>query len=416
MKQNILLSALLAAMLVIAGCGGGNSSTPPAGAVVEGTNGSNNGDDNTNNGGVPCKEGQTVTGGVCVDPKPAPTPDPKFPTGVTAKTLVGTDGEIRSGTVVSTRLMPSQIENADAYGNSTSGSPWYEVLTVVNKDITGNGIKQRVVSADGAKTSETIPANNGNITGPYKGIPGMFRCDQSEGVKCSGQSSSSGSTLGSGWYFIPTVTSATPEFWKLGDDGNYEQTNGGEVLWAEWGYWVTHNSASGQSTVNRRAGVIGTNNIDAASLGAAAELASENNTATYTGKAHGVSVMDDNAGDFTADASLTATFKSENDTAGMGTTLEGMISGFTGQAVNSAWELKLEEATVDHSGDVGRLVGSDDATRVGSTSGGDNIKEGEWTAELYTSTAGNRPTGVVGLFDGFFSDGQVKGVYHADTK
>ena len=50
--------------------------------------------------------------------------------------------------------------------------------------------------------------------------------------------------------------------------------------------------------------------------------------------------MGDSAGTFTADASLTATFAATP-------TLEGMISGFTGQAVGSGWELKAGVAVAD---------------------------------------------------------------------
>ena len=413
MKQNIYIAALLAGMLALVGCGGGNSSTPPAGEPVVGTNGSNNGDDNTNKG-VSCQEGQTVTGGACVDPKPAPTPDPKFPTGVTAKTLVGTGGEIRSpGPGAGNRFLTGRIAADDrnsaiengAYGNSNSGGLWHDVLTVVNKDISGDGDKQRVVSASGYKVPGTdaanpFPVNNGPITSSsYKGIAGTFTC--AEGEDCT----ENGRTLGAGWYFIPTSADA---LWKLGTNGNYVQTNAGDdadSLWAEWAYWVTH--ASSGSTINREISIMG-NAINPTSLAAPTELVSENNKATYTGKAHGVSVMGDNAGTFTADASLTATFAAIP-------TLEGMISGFTGQAVGSGWELKLQKSNVDTSTTVGQLLAAGDdgtATTQRATSGGDNIKEGDWTARLY-GTAGNRPTGVAGMFDGFFSDGQVKGLYHA---
>ncbi|MCY4356207.1 MAG: hypothetical protein OXD01_01650 [Gammaproteobacteria bacterium] len=358
MKQNILLSALLAAMLVIAGCGGGNSSTPATAAVVEGS-GTSNGNGNGNMNGVNCQEGQTVMGGACVDPTPKPTPDPKFPAGVTAKTLVGTDGEIRSPAAVgagnqiqtgATRITAGSrnlaIENG-AYSNSNSGGLWHDVLTVVNKDISGNGQKQRVVSASGYKVPGTdddnpFPANNGaigNAAGTaalanYNGIPGIFYC--ADGETCA----ENGRTLGTGWYFVPG-TNVANHLWKLGDDGEYERTDNTGV-WVEWGYWVTHASSNSESTINREISIIlnGATAIDAASLAAPTELVSENNKATYTGKAHGVSVMGDSAGTFTADASLTATFAATP-------TLEGMISGFTGQAVGSGWELKAGVAVAD---------------------------------------------------------------------
>ncbi len=325
---------------------------------------------------------------------PAPKPDPKLPEGVTTSTLLA-DGEFRAEVTVSALRNPAGRTRASAiaYGHSNSGMFWDEILTVVEKDIEGKGLKDRVVSASGVTLADgVIIPSSGTIAAnvSYKGIPGEFTC--SSKTTCA----STGKTLGAGWYFKPTGLGLTAR-WKPKSDssGTYEQSDTATAdPYAEWGYWIVTTGTPKASTVHRLAGV----NNNGSNLNLVEHPVASNNKATYAGKAHGVSVMGNNAGDFTADASLTATFK-----GAAGTELEGMISGFEGHAVNTAWELKLKKGTLDS------------GLAAGKTSGGANVKEGDWAGTLYGKDT-ERPMGVVGNFDGYFTDGQVTGVYHADNK
>ncbi len=323
---------------------------------------------------------------------PAPAPDPKLPEGVTTSTLLA-DGEFRDEVTVSALRDPAGRTRASAiaYGHSNSGMFWDEILTVVEKDIEGKGLKDRVVSASGVTLADAVGIpSSGTIAAnvSYKGIPGEFTC--SSKTTCA----STGQTLGAGWYFKPTAAAEGFRY-KLRSDssGTYEQSDTAGP-YAEWGYWIVTTGTPKASTVHRLAGV----RDGSSALMLAEHPVASNNKATYAGKAHGVSVMGNNAGDFTADASLTATFK-----GAAGTELEGMISGFEGHAVNTAWELKLKKGTLDS------------GLAAGKTSGGANVKEGDWAGTLYGKGT-ERPMGVVGDFDGYFTDGQVTGVYHADNK
>ena len=390
--SKLMMPALtLAGALALAGCGGG-SGTPGTGG-----GGGGGGTAFTNN--TTCSNGTTVTGtgstaaaaaAAAADKcPPDPTPDAKLK-GATAATLLSS-GEFRTETEVTAASDSTQRAGAIAYGHSNSGKFWDEILTVVEKDIDGQGLKDRVSSASGYKVpgSDAFPANNGPITGNYKGIPGTFTC--ADGEDCT----ENGRTLGAGWYFEPTGLGLTNR-WKLKSDssGTYEQSDAsGSGPFAEWGYWIVTEGTPKTSTVHRLVSVF----ENGSSLALTEHAVASNNKATYSGKAHGVSVMGDNAGDFTANASLTATFKGDTNTE-----VEGMISGFEGLAVNTGWELKLEKDTLD-------------SGIAGNTSGGSNVKEGDWTGTLYGAD-NNRPTGIVGNFDGYFTDGQVTGVYHADNK
>ena len=62
-------------------------------------------------------------------------------------------------------------------------------------------------------------------------------------------------------------------------------------------------------------------------------------TASYTGKAAGISVRDKTSGHFTADVDLTATF-------GESPMLGGTISGFDGKAANPEWNVMLDDTAL----------------------------------------------------------------------
>ncbi|MCY4241965.1 MAG: hypothetical protein OXD36_09515, partial [Rhodobacter sp.] len=131
----------------------------------------------------------------------------------------------------------------------------------------------------------------------------------------------------------------------------------------------------------------------------------DDNKATYSGTATGLSVRETGSGDsavshsghFTADMKLNASF---GDTS----TLVGTVRNFqpvSGQGtahVNTGWALDLEG--------------------TGFTGGGfkENGPTGTWTAQAYGGSVTDgeqaRPTGVYGTVNAAFSDGAAAGVYH----
>ena len=380
----------LAGALALAACGGG-SSTPGTG------DGDRRGTTTfTNN--TTCSNGTTVTG---TGPTAAaaetnakakcpsdPTPDPKLPEGVTAETLLGDDGEFSSVRDHSrTALTANQRADTIVYGSTSSGKFWDEILTIVLVDTDDNGRAERVASASGVTLPEGATfAGDADIDSTYNGILGTFTCGLEECAR-------TGRTLGAGWYFTPDNAQSR---WKKADSGDTYVAD--TDPYNEWGYWVTHDDDT--STIEWTARVPTPATAGAVTV----DPIESNNKATYAGDAYGVSVMGDNSGTFTATASLTATF------AAAATTLEGTISGFKGNAVNTGWELELGKITDDSPATEDDSV---DRQFAGTTSGGDRLKAGDWSGALY-GEGDNRPTGVIGAFEGYFTDGQAIGVYHAD--
>ena len=86
-------------------------------------------------------------------------------------------------------------------------------------------------------------------------------------------------------------------------------------------------------------------------------------TASYTGKAAGISVRDKTSGHFTANVDLTATF-------GASPMLGGTISGFDGKAANPEWNVMLADTAI-----------ADGSSETGVAYGG--TVAGAWTAQGY---------------------------------
>ena len=201
------------------------------------------------------------------------------------------------------------------------------------------------------------------------------------------------------WYFTPTLTTAF--YLKDADAETYSM----ETLYAQYGHWLTlvaSGDDEGAAMVNTYA--LSDGNTATLDYGAGAE--GEPTSATYNGKAAGMSLhktVDEDgeiasiySGAFTADVSLLLRF---SDTVA-DVTLGGTIDGFSGNAVDEGWSVELERKTLGGDGN----FGADDGRTV--TSG----RDGEWTAQAY-GTENERPTGIFGGFNAHFTDGHAAGAY-----
>ncbi len=269
-------------------------------------------------------------------------------------------------------------------------------LAVENKDISDFGSSLTVEETD---TGEPLTADGSAASVTYMGIDGNLICNDA-----SACSSLDGKLTGD-WYFVATGTDATAGLVKKGK----VYVPRSEVAYADWGVWIEADSGTGAGSGREirwhaSGNVFGTDNSGNLNLAADTTSRRTLNSATYKGDAHGVSRYGKDVGAFKATASLTATF---NDTP----MLKGEISGFEGgNAVNETWKLVLENTEV--SAATGRLsaAGETEIGTVGETN--DVSGEETWNAQLY-GEAGKRPDGVVGNFDGRFTDGQVVGVFQA---
>ena len=293
------------------------------------------------------------------------------------------------------RLVGSAIAEVDAM--SVAGGVAMDLLA------TGQNLP-----TDDDDTAAGIQNNDGSMfVASYKGIPGAVFC---AGADC-GQSVA-GALTGS-WYFAPT---ASMELYVSNPAmaGSYMQA----TMYGRYGYWLTYDDNTGAATaVNTYAGVgsitTGATVTNTEDLNIGPDAEDNDVRATYTGDAVGISVLTDAQGDATAsghfDASvnLTATF-------GANPTLGGNISDFRGNAVNSTWNVTLNQVGLTESADA---IGITD----GVASGGGAV--GAWTATGYGPTPVNddddgttplvnqRPEGIVGRFDANFADGMAAGAY-----
>lgn len=173
-----------------------------------------------------------------------------------------------------------------------------------------------------------------------------------------------------------------------------------EDLYAMYGHWLVMDVGTGAATVNTIATGTGAG-TQGADLATNEDLASE---AFYSGDAIGVSVLKKGLGDsattesgrFTASIMLNASFE-------VAPTVIGTINNFKGGAVNSAWSVRLGEATL------ATTTGGNTGTAV---TGG---RDGSWNAQAYGTNVAKRPAGIFGGFSAHFADGGAAGAY-ATTK
>ena len=194
-----------------------------------------------------------------------------------------------------------------------------------------------------APTGVALNKNAQTDNAAYLGIGGELFC---AGSDC--KVTTAGAFAGS-WYFVPDYPKA---FYTATADGSAYSAE----TYAQFGHWLDMWDNDNDSTtaavlrVTTFAEIYGEDGQDDAGSGTAGlGNITGKNTATYTGTAAGMSVhktfdADDQqiaiaSGAFTADVTLDATFGGDTQS------LKGEVSNFVGNAVDSAWKVKLEGAS-----------------------------------------------------------------------
>ena len=258
--------------------------------------------------------------------------------------------------------------------------------------MTASDVHAGLTATDGENGSNMYA--DGSLTtndATYNGIMGTVYC---LGTDC--EVDDDGKLAGS-WYFNPE--SDTNSYLK-NDDGVYVN----ETLFSVYGHWLTSGISGDETiwTVNTYANSDGGSSYDLTVATTGDTLRDE--SATYSGKAVGMSVLkmdaadgmgqDIDSGRFTADVTLTAKF-------GESPTVGGTVDKFTGTSgVNENWTVSLQAATL--------------ATDGGETIGGLTVttgQDGTWSNKAYGNDDGARPAGIFGGFNAHFSDGHASGAY-----
>ena len=258
----------------------------------------------------------------------------------------------------------------------------------------------------------------------WKGIAGHLYC---QGTGCGVTQVGGNVNLAGGserWFFVAGGR-ATDTYVDLDGDGNYVSEKG----IGKFGYWLTNDNSPVLSTFAYHD--ITSVDIDLEVRIGEGEGRAENydgNKATYTGDALGLYVWkkgsgNREAGEFMADASLTATFADTN------SRITGTLSNFRNSSskrtVGNAWSVTLSSRPINPAG---VISGGQTSTSSGGVSQGTHA--GVWIGQMYTAEgdrmgdnpqpggADKRPEGVVGQFDAIFGpngdDGYAVGAFGAE--
>ena len=265
----------------------------------------------------------------------------------------------------------------------------------------------------GTKTFE-LPTNTVRVVlaGSYQGVPGTYYCTPTGGgTDCSAAKADMGFTLAGGtWTFKPTNPTM-----KLMDtsapDGNY----------ASYGWWLHKAANDGAFTASAFAVYRGT---DPGTVG----IADLRGSATYTGGAAGkYSLRGDtggtnDAGHFTADVTLEATFAETH-------SIEGTVDNFIGADGESRdWSVALGKSVIaDGGGITGGLAadGTPDGANTGNQMTTWTIGEtasdaaGQWSGDLREQGDDGVPAIATGTFHSTYgqngNDGRMVGAFGANN-
>ncbi len=237
-----------------------------------------------------------------------------------------------------------------------------------------------------------------NIPGSYYGVEGTYNCEQVGTGACTvTKASGDGYVLGgeNAWYFRP-------------DNPEDRVTSLPDTVYPVYGWWL-HETPDGTATVSPftsyRGGTVTEPSPEAAILITGNQQGFLVNplfgTATYKGGAAGIYAIsadaDNDAGHFTADAELTATFNGDGFDVHK---ITGTIDSFVGSdGMSRDWSVELKQISIaGRNGSFNTpssLDGKITTWSMGGTAAGDS---GEWNGTLYKKNDADVPTVGTGMF------------------
>ncbi len=251
-------------------------------------------------------------------------------------------------------------------------------------------------------TFPPIPATGILADQYYKGIKGTLYCQGS--CKVDG-----GNLMGS-LYFQKAGE-------NIAGSTRYYQMKAGNTYYTPYGVYARY--GYGLYETGSTTGITLFAHSPAGSDGDVSETAGLAKTATYEGKALGLSVLKTytgptvtglKSGQFTADVTLNAKFGAAGTPA-----LGGKIDNFMGNAVDEDWSVTLTEKKNDNLEIVGS-PGSRGVAQGSDSVGGEVPQAGEWQAKPYGDSDTKRPVGVIGDFNAHFSNGHAAGAFATRMK
>ena len=240
------------------------------------------------------------------------------------------------------------------------------------------------------------------IPGSFHGVPGTYSCIPPESVTCAVSVATSGFALGGIAGDNDEFTAGTGEWMFKPTNPDALVMSSPDNMYASYGWWL-HKAANGSWTASAFADDKGG---DAADIG----IVALRGTATYMGGAAGKYALSssiggtNDAGHFTAKATLEADFSDEHMISG---TIDTFM-GADGMARN--WSVELKEGGVD--GTTGNITGETTAWTIGETAAADS---GQWSGALKDLGADGVPKVATGTFyTEYGTDGKMVGAFGAN--
>ena len=240
------------------------------------------------------------------------------------------------------------------------------------------------------------------IPGTYHGVSGTYNCTPSAPASgCSAAVAANGFTVSSGdtWTFTPSNAEARVR-------------DAADTMYVSYGWWLRKAENNGPFTASAF--------VDYKGGDGTAELASGidalNGTATYMGGAAGKYALSsstggtNDAGHFTARATLTANFTTNTGATAITGTID-MFMGADGEARD--WSVKLNGSAIL---DAGTFGDSDDGTEwtIGGTAAAD---DGSWSGRFYDPGTDLVPEVAAGtFFSTYGQDGRMVGAFGANKQ
>ncbi len=344
--------------------------------------------------------------------------------------LHGWTGSVHTATVAAGTNSGAGTYTAHLYSNVEAPTPGkkfsvahpYDTRAVdgANTELavvtTNSGVPARIASPQFDHTAGTkefeLPTNTRRvmIDGSYLGVSGTYSCEPTAGQTCSSTVATEGFTLGGGtWTFRVTnpedTLAPTPD-----------------TVYPIYGWWQ-HEAPDGTTHVSAVTGYRGSlqeqqaeyANLSTTDTIAVADGVHLNGTATYKGGAAGIYAISagamNDAGHFTADVELTATFK-EGNSATIDHKITGTIDNFMdSNGMPRDWSVALKETDITGTGVIPKPT-SDTAKTSWSMGGTAAGESGEWAGQLYKQNDGGVPTVGIGKFHSEYENiGRMVGAF-----
>ncbi len=237
-----------------------------------------------------------------------------------------------------------------------------------------------------------------DISGSYHGVSGTYSCEPAAGTtSCTAIVAARGFTLATGtWTFRP-------------GNANARVMDAADTVYSSYGWWL-HTSADGRTLIasaftDEKGAVV-----------AASGITALNGTATYVGGAAGKYSLfsltggTNDAGHFTARATLEADFTNNTDATAISGTIDQFI-GADGEARN--WSVDLMGSPITDTGEIGDTTSGTRWTIDGTAA----RLSGQWSGALREQGTDGVPNVATGTFHSWYANtGRMVGAFGANKQ